>query len=206
MGKIAYYLRTSHYLQNIGTQVDKIEPDWKVYKDEGISGRILFQDRPAGRKLIDDLGKGKIDEVVVLRIDRLGRDTTDILNTIKVIHTYGVGIRSMNEGISTLSGGKETPMSNLLINLLSSLSEFQYHQLREKTLDGVQRAKLSGKYKGRSIGSVESMDKFLAKPKVSKIKLMLDQGMSIRNICSVVECSPNYIYKVKDRLLSAEVV
>lgn len=206
MNKIAYYLRTSHYLQNIGTQIDKIEPEWRVYKDEGISGRILFQDRPSGRKLIEDLDKGKIEEVVVLRIDRLGRDTTDILNTIKAIHSFGVGIRSINEGISTLVDGKETPMSNLLINLLSSLSEFQYHQLREKTLDGIQRAKLSGKYKGRKVGSVEPMDAFLLKPKVGKIKLMLDQGMSIRNICSVVECSPNYIYKVKDRLMSAEVV
>lgn len=201
MGQIAYYLRTSHYLQNIGTQIDKIEPEWRVYKDEGISGRIMFQDRPSGRKLIDDLGKGKIDEVVVLRIDRLGRDTADILNTIKTIHSFEVGIRSMNEGISTLVDGKETPMSNLLINLLSSLSEFQYHQLREKTLDGVQRAKLSGKFRGRSAGSVESLEKFKQKPKVSKIKLMLDQGMSIRNICSVVECSPNYIYKVKDKLM-----
>lgn len=200
MGQIGYYLRTSHYLQNIGTQVDKIEDGWKVYKDEGISGRILFQDRPSGRKLIEDLGKGKIDEVVVLRIDRLGRDTTDILNTIKIIHSFGVGIRSINEGISTLVDGKQTPMSNLLVNLLSSLSEFQYHQLREKTLDGIQRGKLEGKYRGRKIGSVEPLDKFLTKPKVNKVKLLLEQGMSIRKICSIVECSPNYIYKLKSRL------
>jgi hypothetical protein len=52
MGQIGYYMRTSHYLQNLGTQVDKVEPDWKVYKDEGISGRIFFQDRPSGKKLL----------------------------------------------------------------------------------------------------------------------------------------------------------
>lgn len=198
--KIGYYLRTSHYLQNITTQVDKIEPNWKVYKDEGISGRISFNERPSGRKLIEDITKGKINEVVVLRIDRLGRNTTDILNTIKQIHQYGVGIRSINEGITTLIDGKETPMSNLLINLLSSLSEFQYHQTREKTLDGIQRGKLDGKYKGRKRGSVESYEKFISKPKVNKIKLMLEQNMSIRSICSIMECSPNYIYKVKDRI------
>ena len=79
--KIGYYLRTSHYLQNIGTQVDKVEDHWKVYKDEGISGRISFNERPSGRKLLEDINKGKINEVVVLRIDRLGRNTTDILNT-----------------------------------------------------------------------------------------------------------------------------
>lgn len=198
--KIGYYLRTSHYLQNIGTQQDKIEEGWKVYQDEGVSGRISFNDRPSGRKLIEDISKGKINEVVVLRIDRLGRNTSDILTTIKQIHSYGIGIRSINEGITTLIDGKETPMSNLLINLLSSLSEFQYHQTREKTLEGIQRGKLDGKYKGRKVGSTESIDKFISKPKVSKIKLMLKQGMSIRNICKVMECSPNYIYKIKDKL------
>ncbi len=128
MKQIGYYLRTSHYLQNIGTQVDKIEEGWKVFKDEGVSGRISFQDRPSGKKLIEDIQRGKISGVVVLRIDRLGRNTTDILNTIKLIHQFQVPIRSISEGITTLDeNGKETPMSNLLINLLSSLSEFQYH-------------------------------------------------------------------------------
>jgi len=201
MSQIGYYLRTSHYLQNIGTQVDKVEDHWKVYKDEGISGRISFNERPSGRKLLEDINKGKINEVVVLRIDRLGRNTTDILNTIKLIHSFGIGIRSINEGITTLIDGKETPMSNLLINLLSSLSEFQYHQTREKTLDGILRGKLENKYTGRKRGSVESYEKFISKPKVSKIKLLLEQKLSIRSICSVMECSPNYIYKVKDKIL-----
>lgn len=202
MKSTCYYLRTSHYLQNIGTQVDRIEEGWKVYKDEGVSGRVSFQERPSGKRLIEDIQKGKVEQVVVLRIDRLGRNTTDILNTIKLIHQYQVPIRSLSEGITTLIDGKETPMSNLLINLLSSLSEFQYHQTREKTLDGIQRGKLDGKYKGRQVGSVEPLEKFLSKPKVKKIKVMLNTGMSIRKISSIVECSPNYIYKVKDRISS----
>lgn len=207
MGQIGYYLRTSHYLQNIGTQVDKIEDNWKVYKDEGISGRILFSERSSGKKLLEDIRNGKINQVIVLRIDRLGRNTTDILNTIKLIHQYQVPIRSISEGITTLDeSGKETPMSNLLINLLSSLSEFQYHQTREKTLDGILRGKLDGKYKGRKVGSTEPLDKFLSKPKVKKIKVMLGTGISIRKISSIVDCSPNYIYKVKDRISDCSMV
>jgi DNA invertase Pin-like site-specific DNA recombinase len=201
MGQIGYYMRTSHYLQNLGTQVDKVEPDWKVYKDEGISGRIFFQDRPSGKKLLHDIERGRISEVVVLRIDRLGRNTTDILNTIKLIHQYQVPITSKNEGITTLIDGKESPMSNLLINLLSSLSEFQYHQTREKTLDGIERGKLEGKYKGRKVGSVETDEKFLSKPKVKKIKEMLELNVGVRKISRIVECSPNYVYKVKERVL-----
>lgn len=201
MGQIGYYIRTSHYLQNIVTQVDKIEPNWKVYKDEGISGRISFQDRPQGRKLIEDISNGKISEVVTLRIDRLGRNTKDILSTINHIHSFGIGIRSINEGITTLIEGKETPMSNLLINLLSSLSEFQYHQTREKTLSGILRGKMDGKFKGRKIGSVESVDKFKTKPKVKKIETLLKEQIGIRKICRIVECSPNYVYKVKEHLI-----
>jgi DNA invertase Pin-like site-specific DNA recombinase len=199
--QIGYYLRTSHYLQNIGTQIDKIEDGWKVYKDEGISGRVSFQDRPSGKTLLSDIQRGKIGQVVVLRIDRLGRNTTDILNTIKLIHQYKVPIRSINEGLITLDeDGKETPMTNLLVNLLSSLSEFQYHQTREKTLDGILRGKLEEKYKGRKTGSVETMDKFLSKPKIKKIKVMLETGLSIRKISSIVECSPNTIIKLKKKI------
>lgn len=200
MGQIGYYIRTSHYLQNISTQVDKIEPNWKVYKDEGISGRVSFQDRPQGRKLIEDIQNGKISEVVTLRIDRLGRNTTDILSTINLLHSLGVGIRSINEGITTLIEGKETPMSNLLINLLSSLSEFQYHQTREKTLSGIIRGKMDGKFKGRKVGSVESPQKFMSKPKVKKIETLLKEDIGVRKICRIVECSPNYVYKIKEHL------
>jgi DNA invertase Pin-like site-specific DNA recombinase len=85
---IANYIRTSHYLQNIATQVDKIETGWKVYEDKGISGRLAFEDRPAGKRLLDDVRKGKIKEVKVLRIDRLGRSVQNILETINTIHHW----------------------------------------------------------------------------------------------------------------------
>ncbi len=200
MGKVtAYYMRSSHYLQSLGNQVDKIENGWKVYEDKGVSGRIMFEDRPSGKRLLDDIQKGKVKEVVVLRIDRLGRNTTDILNTIKLIHEHQVPITSKNEGITTLDeNGKQTPMTGLMINLLSSLSEFQYHQTREKTLDGIERAKLEGKYRGRKKSSYESIDKFKNKPKVKKIKELLESGVGVRVISRTLSCSTNYVYKVKE--------
>ena len=200
MSNIGYYLRTSHYLQNIGTQIDKIEDGWKVYEDKGVSGRIPFLERPSGKRLIEDIANGKINQVIVLRIDRLGRDLEDILKTIKTIHSYNVPITSQNEGITTLIDGKESVMSNLLINILSSISEFQYHQTREKTLAGIERAKLDGKYKGRKIGSTESVETFLSKPKVQKIMTLLNEDIGVRKIARIVECSPNYIYKVKNAM------
>jgi len=196
--KIGYYMRTSHYLQNVATQIDKIEEGWKIYEDSGISGRIPFNERKSALKLINDIKDGKIKEVRVLRIDRLGRSVSDIINTINIIHSFGVPITSISEGITTLDDkGNQTPTTGLLINVLSSLSEFFYHQNREKTLFGIELAKKQGKYKGRITESREEISKYLNKPKVKKMTEMIKQGNSIRSICRVLECSPNSVYKLK---------
>jgi DNA invertase Pin-like site-specific DNA recombinase len=199
---IAYYMRTSHYMQSIGTQEDKIESGWKVYKDEGISGRIEFENRPAGKKLIQDIKDGKITIVKTMRLERLGRNVQDLITTINLIHSFNVPIQFISEGITTLDeNGKQTPTTGLLINVLSSLSEFFYHQNREKTLLGIELAKRQGKYKGRKPDSKEDVSKFLAKPKVIKITTLLKEGVGVRKICRVTESSPNYVYKVKTKMM-----
>ena len=193
-------MRTSHYLQNIATQVDKIEAGWKVYEDKGVTGRLAFEDRPAGKRLLDDVKKGVLTEVKVLRIDRLGRSVQNILDTISIIHSCNIPIVSINEGVTTLdANGKQTPVTGLLVNVLSSLSEFFYHQHREKVLSGIERAKLiESKYVGRKFGSTEKLTTYKNKPKVKKIKELLIQGVGVRAICRTLECSPNSVYKVQD--------
>jgi DNA invertase Pin-like site-specific DNA recombinase len=197
--KIGYYMRTSHYLQNVATQIDKIEDGWKTYEDTGVSGRVPFKERKSASKLLEDISKGKISEVRTLRIDRLGRSVTDIIDTINLIHSYGVPITSISEGITTLDDkGNQTPTTGLLINVLSSLSEFFYHQNREKILAGILIAKQDPtKYPGKKKGSVQKLDTYLNKPKVKKMTEMLKQGNSVRSIVRILECSPNSVYKLK---------
>lgn len=201
--KTAYYLRTSHYLQSIGTQEDKIEPGWKIYKDEGVSGRLEFKLRPAGARLLEDCRKGLISRVVVLRIDRCGRSTKDIIETLSTFNELKIPLTSINEGITTLDdNGNQTPTTGLLINLLISLSEFFYHQNREKTLAGIERTKILNpeKYRGRIPGSKEKTSKFIEKSKSKKVIEMLKNGNSIRSICRILQCSPNLVYKCKNVL------
>lgn len=196
--KIGYYMRTSHYLQNVATQIDKIEDGWKTYEDTGVSGRVPFKERKSASKLLEDISKGKISEVRTLRIDRLGRSVTDIIDTINLIHSFGVPITSISEGITTLDDkGNQTPTTGLLINVLSSLSEFFYHQNREKTLNGIELAKRQGKYTGRKQNSTEDIEKYLNKPKVKKMTEMIKQGNSVRSIVRILESSPNSVYKLK---------
>lgn len=199
----AYYMRTSHFLQNIVTQVEQIPEDAVVFKDEGVSGRIEFQQRKAGGKLIEEIKAGRVRSISALSSDRLGRSTSDILATINIAHEHKVPIKLIREGITTLDEkGHITPMTMLMTNLLSTLAEFAYLTQREKILSGVAAAKALGtKYTGRKPGSVEDLSKFLAKPKVIKIHTLLKEGIGVRKICRVTESSPNYVYKVKERLM-----
>lgn len=197
--KTAYYLRTSHYLQSIGTQEDKIEPGWKIYKDEGVSGRLEFKLRPAGARLLEDCRKGLINRIVVMRIDRCGRSTKDIIDSLSTFNELKIPLTSLNEGITTLDdNGNQTPTTGLLINLLSSLSEFFYHQNREKTMAGIERAKLNPeKYRGRVPGSTENLGSFMAKKRTIKVIELLKNGNGVRSICRILQCSPNLVYKCK---------
>jgi DNA invertase Pin-like site-specific DNA recombinase len=198
----AYYMRTSHFLQNIITQVEQIPEGAVVFEDAGVSGRLEFAKRKAGARLLDEIRAGRVRSLSVLSSDRLGRSTSDILNTINLAHEHKVPIKLIREGITTLDEkGNVTPMTMLMTNLLSTLAEFAYLTQREKILSGVAAAKALGKYTGRKPGSVEDLSKFLSKPKVTKIHTLLKEGVGVRKICRVTESSPNYVYKVKNRLM-----
>jgi DNA invertase Pin-like site-specific DNA recombinase len=197
--KVAYYIRSSHFTQSTLTQQEKIEPGWKVYKDEGVSGRIDFENRPAGKRLIEDCKKGLISRVVILRIDRCGRSTQNIISTLSTFNEMKIPVTSLNEGITTLdTNGNITPTTSLLINVLSSLSQYFYELSREKLLSGILLAKKDPtKYVGRKPNSVEDVSKYLNKPKVKKMTELVKQGNSVRSIVRVLNCSPNSIYKLK---------
>ena len=138
----------------------------------------------------------------MLSSDRLGRSTSDILATINIAHEHKTPIKLIREGITTLDEkGNVTPMTMLMTNLLSTLAEFTYLTQREKIMSGVAAAKALGKYTGRKPGSVEDLSKFLSKPKVAKIHTLLKEGIGVRKICRVTESSPNYVHKVKTRLM-----
>jgi DNA invertase Pin-like site-specific DNA recombinase len=56
------------------------------------------------------------------------------------------------------------------------------------------------KYKGRVPGSTEKLSDFMVKPQVVKVKTLLKEGVGIRKICRTIECSPNFVYKVKAKM------
>lgn len=96
--------------------------DAKVYTDE-ICGSINFNDRPEGKKLMLEVENGNVTELYVHSIDRLGKNTIDILNTINLVTSYGCNVVADKEGLQMLVDGKENPMAKMMIGILSTLAE-----------------------------------------------------------------------------------
>ncbi|MEG1388638.1 MAG: recombinase family protein [Algoriella sp.] len=189
----AKYIRVSTNNQNIDRQ-EKTDAD-KIYVDK-ISGIVEFNQRPQAKSLIKDILNGKINEVEIHSIDRLGRNHYDIATTLKFLEDNQVNVIITNLGITSLINGKKNPVFNLIANILGILSEQERENLRERQMEGIHIAKLKGVYKGRTNGSTETTEDFLKKYK-TVIKDLSKEKYSLREIAKLNSVSLATVQKVK---------
>lgn len=138
------YIRTSTTEQNSALQRDAIAaaaiPEKYIYADEGVSGTLA--NRPRLDALLDRLDDG--DEVVVWKLDRLGRNTRNVLELIETIKSKGATFRSLTEGIST--GG---PMGEAMLTIMTAFAQLEHDTLIERTRAGLESARAQGRIGGR---------------------------------------------------------
>lgn len=113
------------------------------YADDGISGTIALEQRPGGRQLLSDAREGKIDTVLIYKLDRFGRDPRHILNAIHELETYGVQVKSMNEPFDTTS-----PAGKLMITMLSGFAGFERDTIVARSVEGTNRLAREGVWLG----------------------------------------------------------
>ena len=134
------YIRTSTTEQNSALQRDAIAAagiaEKYVYADEGVSGSL------ANRPLLDRLDDG--DEVVVWKLDRLGRNTRNVLELVETIKSKGATFRSLTEGISTAG-----PMGEALLTIMTAFAQLERDTLIERTRAGLGSARAQGRLSGR---------------------------------------------------------
>lgn len=182
--------------QKIERQLLKQYPDEKIYIDK-ISGSIPFDQRPSARELLRDIDRNKIQYISVSSIDRLGRNTLDVLQTIEKLHCNEICLKVDNLGLESLVDGKENPTFKLIISVLANISEMERNSLLERQREGIQIAKAKGIYKGRLKNTSESVDEFLAKyPNVISY-LNRKNPSTIIEIAKLTDCSKNTVQKVK---------
>ena len=191
----ARYVRVSSLRQNEERQLVRQHPDEKLYVDK-ISGSIPFEDRPQAKELLSAIQKGEINYVSVSSIDRLGRSTINVLQTIESFTRLGVILKVDNLGLESLVSGKDNPTFNLLVSVLANISQMERSTLRERQLEGIQIAKLKGTYKGRVKGSKESRDEILKKYH-TVIHHIHRNNNSYKEIAKLCDVSKNTVIKVK---------
>jgi DNA invertase Pin-like site-specific DNA recombinase len=112
----------------------------RIFTDHGVIGRRAS--RPDLGKLLEHLRGG--DEVVVWKLDRLGRNTRNLLTLIDDLEHRGVHFRSVTEGISTTG-----PVGRAMLTVMSAFAQLERHQLAERTKAGMAAAAAHGRKAGR---------------------------------------------------------
>lgn len=121
-------------------------PDSRIVR-ETISGGTQAIKRPLFSELVNSrLEQG--DTLVVLKLDRLGRDNIDVQNTVKMLDEKGITLICLDLPISDIT----SPEGKFMLQIFSAFAEFERGRIRERTQEGLEKAKTNGVRLGRPKG------------------------------------------------------
>ena len=141
MAKVAYK-RVSTVEQKTERQLDGLSFD-RVFEDK-VSGKDI--NRPKLSAMLDYIREG--DELYIHSLDRLGRNTTDLINLMNILREKGVTVIFNKQGL-TFKPDASNPMNELMFTMLAAFSQFERELMLERQREGIAKAKAEGKYKGR---------------------------------------------------------
>lgn len=170
----AYY-RVSSEDQNYNSQKLGVlewcnRAGWKIDKevvDDGISGTIKAKDRRLW-KIVKESQKG--DWVVTSELSRIGRSTTDVLNTLNTLAKKGVNVYFVKQAMQL----DQSPMGKMMTAILSAFAEMERDLISQRTIEGIERARKEGKHIGRPFGSKNKVFKL----KEEEVRACREAGMN----------------------------
>lgn len=144
-GQLLGYARVSTDHQSLDQQTDAlttagVTPD-RIYSDK-LSGTSKREQRPGLAALIDYARPG--DAIVVVGIDRLGRDAAEVMLTIRDLNDRGIVLRSLREGIDTANA-----TGRMIAGVLASLAELELELGRERRAAARDARRARGQHVGR---------------------------------------------------------
>lgn len=181
MSRVFLYSRVSTADQHTANQVQEvaaagftIEPQRII--EEKVSGSTSASQRKGFAQLLDRMESG--DVLVVTKLDRLGRDTIDLMQTVQQLETKGIKVHCLALGgvDLTSAAGKMT------MGVLAAVAQFERDQLIERTQAGLKRAKAAGVTLGRpSVTSAEQVQE-LRQQGLSQSKIAQRLGVSLSTV------------------------
>ena len=174
------YARVSTGDQSLILQIDALEEAGceRVFRDQ-ISG--VVNTRPNLNQALNFARPG--DTLVVWRLDRLSRSLRDLIETVTLLESRGVQLKSLHESIDT-----ESSSGKLIFHLFGALAEFERNLIKERTLAGLHAARARGRKGGRPPSLVSEKRKLV-------VKLYLERNYSVSQICQMMGISKPTLYK-----------
>lgn len=115
--------------------------EWRIYKDAGISAKD--QNRPAYRQMLDDIKEGKIETVVVTKLDRITRNLKDLIFLKENFEENGVSFISITQNLDT-----STPMGRFCFYILGLVAELEREMTAERVAEDMKGRARRGKWNG----------------------------------------------------------
>lgn len=173
------YARVSTSQQSLDLQI-------KSLKAEGVKPSRIFTDKGSGKNVNRDglsLLRVKVEEgdiILVKKLDRLGRDTSDMTQLIKEFDKLGVSVRFLDDGIST-----EGTTGKMVVTILSAVAQSERQRILERTNEG----RVEAKIKGVKFGRKRSVNR-------KKIKELCQQGVGPSEISRQMSIGRSTVYKI----------
>src|ERR1700729_1370904 len=186
------YARVSIGHQSLDQQVDALTAAGvdgaRVYSDK-LSGTSVREERPGLAALLDYAREG--DAIVVVGIDRLGRNAAEVMTTIRDLGERGIVLRSIREGIDTSNAS-----GRMVAGVLASLAELELELGRERRT----AARDARRARGQSIGRPKALDQ----SKMALAQRMHASGESASTIATTLGVSRATVYRVLAEQTDAE--
>ena len=171
------YARVSSLSQSTEIQVEALkQAGCTVVREEKVSGRST-EGRTELATILDFMTEG--DSLTVHKLDRLGRNTRDVLNLVHVLTEKGCSLRVLEPAIDTTGA-----MGTVMLTVLGMVSEMELGFIKERQRAGIEKAKANGVYKGRP----NSLNH-------DQIRSMRADGMGATAIAQALGCSRGAVYK-----------
>lgn len=136
------YARVSSLSQSNDLQVARLKAaGCNVVREEAASGRSR-SGRTELETILEFIRAG--DTLVVVKLDRLGRSTRDVLNLVHELESKGAALRVLEPEIDT-----SKPEGRIILTTLSMVAEMEVQFIKERQRAGIEAAKAKGIYKGR---------------------------------------------------------
>lgn len=190
------YNRLSSLSQS-GNRLTDDKTQYDLVLLDRVSGSVSFKERPKGQELTKLVEQGKISELWVEEFSRLGRNTGDVIKTLEWLDEMKVNVVVRNIGLQSRPNGQKNPIWKMISSVMSSLYEMELENIKERTMVGRKVYVLNGGRLGRPEGTKETEKDFLEKPQTKEIIKNLKKGLTIKDICKIVDCSNKTIIKTK---------